>query len=427
MKKQVPPSDAGSSSHSSDNLEETLTRLSLAVQGAELGTWDWDIQNGHVRFNDRWAEMLGYGKDELEPSVQTWEKLLHTDDKKAVSDSLQEHLDGHTTQYSTEHRLQHKHGHYIWVFDSGQVYERTEGGTPLHAAGIHLDITDRKRHEMQEADQKRFIHLSSELIQSLVHIDDIDSVIQNLLEQTGRYMDVSRAYLFRFDSQNGFYSNTHEWCSEGVEPQIDYLQGLPAESIAWWDTSMRAGEIVSIDDIENSDIPDEFKVFLIPQGISAVLSIPLYVDGTLHGFIGFDETRGPRIWHTNEVAILKSLVDSVAYAFERDEREQVKDELEKMKAVNKMGVTISHEFNNALAVISGSIELLQLRLTDTSAENKEFFAKAMEHVDRMRDLVMKMTKLHSLEEMDYALGLKMYNLHKSADPETSPGTGRKVS
>lgn len=415
MDKAVPSHRAGVPPLTSDNLEETLTRLSLAVSGAELGTWDWDIQSGRVEYNGRWAEMLGYQLNELDPSVQTWETLVHPDDLDLIAESLQAHLNDQTRQYSTEHRLQHKHGHYIWVYDSGQVYERAEDGTPLRAAGIHLDITDRKRHEMQEADQKNFIHLGTELIQSLVHVADLDGVLQNLLEQTGRYMDVSRAYLFRLDSKKAFYYNTHEWCAEGVEPQIDYLQGLPAESISWWDTAMRAGEIVSVEDLENSDIPDDFKNILLPQGITALLSIPLYVDSNLHGFIGFDETRGPRAWHTNEVAILKSLVDSVAYALERDERERVKEELEQMKAVSQMGVTIAHEFNNALAVISGSIELLQLRLKDTPAEDKVYFTKAMEQVERMRDLVMKMTKLHKLEEIDYALGLKIYDLDKSSN------------
>ena len=396
----------------SKNLEETLVRLRLAVQGAELGTWDWDIEQGDVHYDVRWADMLGYSTDELESKVDSWKKLIHPDDLAQVMSSLQAHLDGKANQYATEHRLLHKNGHYIWVFTSGQVYKRDASGAPLRAAGIHLDITDRKRHEKQEADQKHFIHLSTELIQALVRVKDLDEVIDNLLEQTGRYLDVARSYLFRFDSNGEYYSNTHEWCAEGVDPQIESLQHLPAEAISWWDAAMRAGEIINIQDIDHADVSSEFRDFLKPLGITACLGIPLFVDSKLHGFIGFDETRGPREWHTNEVAILKSLVDSVAYALERNERERVKDELERMKAVNQMGITIAHEFNNALAVISGSVELLQLRIKTTSQEDKEFFLKVLEQVDRMRDLVLKMTKLHSLEEMDYALGLKIFNLHK---------------
>jgi PAS domain-containing protein len=42
-------------------------RLELIVQGSQIGTWDWDIPSGRVTFNERWASMLGYHLDELEP------------------------------------------------------------------------------------------------------------------------------------------------------------------------------------------------------------------------------------------------------------------------------------------------------------------------------------------------------------------------
>ena len=40
-------------------VETQAGRLEIAVTGANLGTWDWDIPTGRVTFNQRWAEMLG--------------------------------------------------------------------------------------------------------------------------------------------------------------------------------------------------------------------------------------------------------------------------------------------------------------------------------------------------------------------------------
>ncbi|MBW6521513.1 MAG: PAS domain-containing protein [Desulfoarculaceae bacterium] len=52
----------------------TKVRLEFTIDAARLGTWDWNIQTGTIVFNERWAVMLGYCLDELEPKVSTLEK-----------------------------------------------------------------------------------------------------------------------------------------------------------------------------------------------------------------------------------------------------------------------------------------------------------------------------------------------------------------
>jgi PAS domain S-box-containing protein len=119
-------------------------RLQLALQGAELGTWNWNVTTGEVIFSERWAEMIGYRLDEIVPSVKSWEQLVHPDDLPRVQEILTAHLDGKTEVYECEHRMHHKNGSWVWVLDKGMVTERDDEGRPLLAAGTHLDITQRK-------------------------------------------------------------------------------------------------------------------------------------------------------------------------------------------------------------------------------------------------------------------------------------------
>ena len=127
---------------------ERLTRneqqLSLAMRGAALGLWDWQVATGEVRVNERWAEMLGYRVEEIEPHLDGWRALVHPDDWAAIDASLLPHLRGATDSYRCEHRLRHRDGHWIWVLDAGQVVERDAEGRALRALGIHLDVTDRR-------------------------------------------------------------------------------------------------------------------------------------------------------------------------------------------------------------------------------------------------------------------------------------------
>jgi PAS domain S-box-containing protein len=137
-----------------DESRRKEEQLRLALEGAQLGSWDWDVKTGSVIFNARWAEMLGYDLHELEGNVSTWERLLHPDDVAQVTGALQAHLSGTTDVYKTEHRLLTKSGAWKWVLDAGRILRRDEHGAPSRAAGIHQDIDDRKQVEQIHIDMQ---------------------------------------------------------------------------------------------------------------------------------------------------------------------------------------------------------------------------------------------------------------------------------
>lgn len=136
-------------------LEEGRERFELALLGADLGTWDWNVATGDVIYNDRWAEMLGYTLDEMEPNVSSWESLVHPDDMSDVTVALHAHFEGKTEYYASEHRVQHKSGKWVWVLDKGKVINRDSDGKPRRVCGTHLDITERKEleHTLRENNQ----------------------------------------------------------------------------------------------------------------------------------------------------------------------------------------------------------------------------------------------------------------------------------
>lgn len=126
-------------------LFESEERLQLALMGADLGMWDWNIVTGEVRFNDRWPGMLGYAPHELEAHIRTREMLIHPDDLLRVKEALQAHLEGHTPYYETEHRFFSRTGQWIWVLDKGKVTHRDPKSRPLRFVGTCLDITEARQ------------------------------------------------------------------------------------------------------------------------------------------------------------------------------------------------------------------------------------------------------------------------------------------
>ena len=135
-------------------LKENKKRLQMAIEGGDLGLWDWNIPTGKVIFNHKWADMLGYDPGDIEPKVSSWSDLVHPDDLPKVMVELDAHLEGKTDLYETEHRMRTKSGKWKWILDRGKVFERDNRGKPLRALGAHLDIDERKRMEKELKDSE---------------------------------------------------------------------------------------------------------------------------------------------------------------------------------------------------------------------------------------------------------------------------------
>lgn len=126
-------------------LKKTGEQLGMALEGSRLGLWDWNIQTGEIKNSDRWAEITGYSPEEISHStIQEKNNITHPKDVEISHQLLQKHFDGDIPYYELETRIQHKNGHWIWVFEKGKVVEHDKQGKPLRMIGTYADITERK-------------------------------------------------------------------------------------------------------------------------------------------------------------------------------------------------------------------------------------------------------------------------------------------
>ncbi len=129
-------------------LSNEKRRLADIIRGTNVGTWEWNIQTGETIFNERWAEIIGYTLEELQPvNIDTWIKAAHPDDLKLSGQLLEKHFNRELDYYAFQSRMKHKNGEWIWVLDRGLVHEWDENGKPLLMSGTHQDITEQKRNE----------------------------------------------------------------------------------------------------------------------------------------------------------------------------------------------------------------------------------------------------------------------------------------
>ncbi len=121
----------------------------LALEGAGLATWHWDVRNGTARVSDHWAAILGYGTGEVRTELSAWLQQIHPEDRQDVQRALAQHLAGEQDAFEIEYRIRRKDATWAWVQSKGRVLEWDGSGQPIRAAGTHLDISERMETEVK--------------------------------------------------------------------------------------------------------------------------------------------------------------------------------------------------------------------------------------------------------------------------------------
>ncbi len=178
------------------NAEEMILqekkRANNILEGTNAGTWEWDIESGKGIINQRWAEITGYTKKELEPlSFYAWRTSIHPDDAKMVENVFLKHLNNDIEYYDVEFRQKHKNGSWIWVNSRGKVTEWSKDGTPSKMTGTQTDISERKKaeEELRESEM-RFKQLANFTFEGIIiHEDEVIQNVNTALQKISGYRE----------------------------------------------------------------------------------------------------------------------------------------------------------------------------------------------------------------------------------------------
>jgi diguanylate cyclase (GGDEF)-like protein/PAS domain S-box-containing protein len=124
-------------------LRESEQRYALAARGANDGLWDWKLATNEIYFSPRWNQMLGYGEPGVRPEPDEWFSRIHPSDRGRVEGEIAAHRNGATSEFTSEYRMRHRNGSFIWMLSRGAVV-RDETGRAIRMAGSQTDITEGK-------------------------------------------------------------------------------------------------------------------------------------------------------------------------------------------------------------------------------------------------------------------------------------------
>ncbi len=127
--------------------------LTLAVDGAGLGTWHWDVPTGAMQCNDRLRETMGYQKGQLGMTASDWNALIHPDDLEPWQTAVKAQVRSAGAPLRMSIRIRHAAGRWVWIMFVGAVVDRSASGYALRMAGVALDVQAQKamEHELRVA------------------------------------------------------------------------------------------------------------------------------------------------------------------------------------------------------------------------------------------------------------------------------------
>ena len=198
-------------------LYESQESLQLAMDGAQMGMWDWNVQTGEVKFNQKWLEQFGYEPEEVTPDISFWGKLMHPEDQQRSQDLLNANLNGDIEAYENEYRVKNKSGDWQWVLARGKVASRDEAGKPLRHVGTLIEVSDRKNAlivlEKSYAQMEKQVEIrTADLLKANQQLEDeillrnkSDSALRESEERFRMLAENARDIIYRMSLPDGIY------------------------------------------------------------------------------------------------------------------------------------------------------------------------------------------------------------------------------
>jgi signal transduction histidine kinase len=133
--------------HLTADLRRSEERWKIAIEGAGVGVWDWDVPAGKVLYSRRWKEILGHEEHEIGSSFAEWSGRVFPEDLARALAAVKVCSEGAGTCFSCDYRMRAKDGSLKWIHSSGQVVLRDAAEKTLRMIGTNSDISLSKLHE----------------------------------------------------------------------------------------------------------------------------------------------------------------------------------------------------------------------------------------------------------------------------------------
>ncbi|MCG8637085.1 MAG: response regulator, partial [Desulfobacterales bacterium] len=295
-------------------LKISEERYNLALEFANDGLYDWNLVTDEIYYSPGWKRLLGYRDDEIKNEFSEWERLTREEDVKASMVMLKEVLEKKRHRFEKEMRMRHKDGYWVDILSRANVV-RSEDGTPVRVVGTHVDISERKKIELDLKNQKTLFEkvFNSQL--------DAIFILSATLPPRVKACNLAVTEIFGYSGEELFSRTT-----DMLHVDQKHIEGFRTKLMP---------------EIERSGFLKDFPFHMKRKNGEVFPSE--------HTVVELTDEQGAR---TGWVSIVRDLT-------QRRDLESRLQQAQKMEAIGTLAGGIAHDFNNILFPLLGYSELLK--------------------------------------------------------------------
>ncbi|TFV89756.1 GAF domain-containing protein [Blastococcus sp. CT_GayMR20] len=130
-------------------FEAHRLRFELAIDAAQIGSFDWDLRTRRLVWDDRLVQMFGYSRDTFDETIEAFRDRIHPADLDRTTAALKSAIDG-CGEYEAEFRVALPTGETRWVQARGRALAGDDGSA-LRLVGAAYDTTGQRHGDARVA------------------------------------------------------------------------------------------------------------------------------------------------------------------------------------------------------------------------------------------------------------------------------------
>jgi len=331
-----------------EQLQVSEERLALAVTGAGLGTWHFNVVTGELIWSETCREIFAVAPDAA-LNYPVFLSLIHPEDREGVERAVAEALRD-KNDYGAEFRIARPDGSVRWIMARGRGHYDARGN-PTRMEGVVRDITERKKAmgDLQHAVERiRALH---EIGMAITSTLDLRRVLDILLEKLQLSTSYAAATVRLVNRKTGELEpvacrniNEEKWKRSFAKTPGGLSQLV-----------LETKKPVAIDDVRR-DPRTRHQQFMREYGLVSFLGIPLIAKDEALGVLAIF-TKEPHRFDDEEVQFLATFGGQAAIAIHNAQL------FEEMVSANKVKgeflSVMSHELRTPLSVVMGYAGMLK--------------------------------------------------------------------
>lgn len=367
-------------------LQENEEHFRLALEAAQMGTWDWNALTNEIKWSTRHEQLFGLAPGTFAGNYEAFISCVHPEDRETLNQAIIT-AQNEKCEYYQEFRVIWPDSSQHWIAGKGKFFSDSEGKA-VRMIGTVMDISVQKQAEVvlqssKAALETQVAERTAELSKANTHLHRLINVLTAIIAQQTRieaqFREAERRWRSLLDNVQllviGLDSKGNV---EYVNPFFLRLSGYTQEEVLGksWVTHF-------IPQHQQQDIEKVFREMLKED-----LHIH-YVNKILTKF-GEEQTIA---WNNT---LLRDAQGQIIGTMSIGEDITKREALDKIK--NEFISVVSHELRTPMTSIQGGLNLLSRGIVKPESDNgKRIIEIAAENAERLVRLVNDILDLERLQ------------------------------